>query len=119
MEFGSWLSKIMHDRGWTQQWLSEQVGVSQPTIVQWLKGRNKPETAHLTRLAALTETNVIWLFKEVGHLPESAVGPEARDYDPEIEAIIRAWRQLPVDEREALKQLITAAAKRHSGQKVD
>lgn len=45
------LSELRKKRGLTQAGLAEQVGVEQPTIQRWEKGKREPNLEQLTRLA--------------------------------------------------------------------
>ncbi|MDQ1106361.1 helix-turn-helix transcriptional regulator [Nocardioides zeae] len=50
-------------RGWTQQDLAQQLGVSRQTIISIERGRHDPALALAFRLAALFETSVDALFE--------------------------------------------------------
>lgn len=52
-KFTAWLTDARKQKGFTQAALAVQVGVSQPTVSQWEKGRATPDGAALAKLEAL------------------------------------------------------------------
>lgn len=57
-------------RGYNQQWLAEQVGVSQPSVSDWESGRNDPTMDNLAMAARVLDVHIEWL----------ATGRGQRDY---------------------------------------
>lgn len=56
------IATLRTQRGWTQQDLAQQLGVSRQTIISIERGRHDPALALAFRLAALFETSVDALF---------------------------------------------------------
>ncbi|WP_447643913.1 helix-turn-helix transcriptional regulator [Nocardioides zeae] len=57
------ISTLRTQRGWTQQDLAQQLGVSRQTVISIERGRHDPALALAFRLAALFETSVDALFE--------------------------------------------------------
>jgi len=57
--FGRRLSQAL--RGRTQQWLAEQVDVTQTAVSYWLNDRRQPELAMAARLAEALDVEPGWL----------------------------------------------------------
>lgn len=47
----SMLKKVIQSKGVKQKWLSEQMGVSEVTVSNWMNGIHKPTQENLQKLA--------------------------------------------------------------------
>lgn len=65
--FQARLRELLTARGWTQEQLAEQVGVSLPCVKKWMgkKAKNLPQSDLLLRLAALSGHAVEWFIQPV------------------------------------------------------
>ncbi len=105
LQFGKQLKKLMTQKGWTQQQLATLLGVSQPAISQYLKGRI-PQSDVLLRLSLISGKSMEYLLtgktagKEAPRVAESkgVYGDEGR--------LLELWRQLPEPVRPALLQFL-------------
>lgn len=70
-EWGKQLAAARRARGWTQEGLAEQLGVSRQAVAKWERGATMPGAANLLALRTLLGTD----------LPDPAAGP------PEAEAL--------------------------------
>ena len=43
--------KLIHTRGVKQKWLAQQIGVSEVTISNWMRGIHKPTDENLKKIA--------------------------------------------------------------------
>ena len=57
------LRELMKENGWTQQTLSEYIGVARSTVGMWVTGRNEPDNTTLNRLAELFSCSVDYLLE--------------------------------------------------------
>lgn len=84
----------METGSWTQESIGKKIGVSQVTVGQWLRGKDRPRPDALRELARVTGTNPIWLFRLVGYLPEEEPVDDAA-VRPKVAAILRELETLP------------------------
>jgi len=94
-EISQRIQQIMRQMGITQQELADLLGISQPAISLYLKGRVPPAEV-LLQLARLGETTVEWLLtgnKDGGENP-FAVKEERPVYGNQT-ALLILWKQLP------------------------
>ena len=89
------IQQIMDDTGITQQELADLMGISQPAVSLYLKGR-MPPPAVLLQIARLGETTVEWMLTgEKGNEGNSSSVREKRPvYGNQIPLLI-LWKQLP------------------------
>lgn len=97
VEFKFWLRETMLENKWTQDTLGKEVGVAQVTIGQWAKGNNLPDPKTLSRLAKVTNTDEVELFKMVGYLSEEAGSNGVKKLPPIIEAAVREMEGISED----------------------
>ena len=100
--------KILREaKGYTQQQLSEMIGVSQQTLQKYETQKHEPDIESLKKLADIFEVSVDYL---VGH---TAAG-EDPNYDiSESEfLIIENFRKLDKDTRDGIENIITKLAQR-------
>ncbi|PXX79454.1 DNA-binding XRE family transcriptional regulator [Rivihabitans pingtungensis] len=67
---GHRIREARKQRGYNQQWLAEQIGVSQPSVSDWESGRNDPTMDNLAMAARVLDVHIEWL----------ATGRGPRDY---------------------------------------
>lgn len=63
------LARIRKEKGLTQAALAEMVGVEQPTIQRWEKGKREPELAQLFKLAAALDIDPATLLDQTVATP--------------------------------------------------
>lgn len=95
MNFITWLSETMEAKHWTQQGLGSLIGVSQVTVGQWLRGRNNPDPAQLSKLAEVSGVDTIWLFQLVGYIPKGEGASGSPAMRPKVIAVLRELETLP------------------------
>ena len=66
----------------TQVWLANEIGASEPTVSQWLKGVHNPHITKLIRIAELLDMTLAELIEN----------DDAIAQDMEELALLRAWR---------------------------
>ena len=105
LQFGKQLKKLMAQKRWTQQQLAALLGVSQPAISQYLKGR-VPQSDVLLRLALISGKSMEYLLtgKSSGR-SAPRVAEEKGQYGDEAR-LLELWRQLPESLRPALMQFL-------------
>ena len=101
MEFKYWLRQRMSEEGWTQEGLARLIGVTQPTIGQWLRGENRPDPSKLRKLAEVSSADEIELFRLVGYLSEDG----DRAVTPAHPLIREIMRELPGLDDDGLRLL--------------
>ena len=57
------LRQLMKENGWTQQTLSDYIGVARSTVGMWVTGRNEPDNNTLIQLAELFSCSVDYLLE--------------------------------------------------------
>ena len=57
------LRELMKENGWTQQTLSDYIGVARSTVGMWVTGRNEPDNNTLNQLAELFSCSVDYLLE--------------------------------------------------------
>ena len=78
--FGKRLQQARNFIGFTQETVSEKLGVSTQTVRNWEAGRTEPRRADKDRLSDLYEVSIEWL------LDEEATVDNGQDSEPSIEA---------------------------------
>lgn len=58
------LKVLRQERGWSQQTLAEQLGVTAHTVMRWEAGTNSPQLKDVRRLAAFFQVSVAYLIGE-------------------------------------------------------
>lgn len=95
-EMGLRIRDARREKGWTQDRLASEVGVSRSAVAQWETGRAGQVTTNLTRIAAVLEVGVEHLmYGDDKRTPaEARVGDEL--------ALLRLYRECSVDDRQLL-----------------
>jgi len=52
------LKRMIQDRGSTQVWVADQIGVTKAMVTWWLNGKHVPGDVHLLKLAQLFNTKI-------------------------------------------------------------
>jgi transcriptional regulator with XRE-family HTH domain len=108
IQFTRQLKKLMDDQGLTQQELAQLLGVSQPAISLYLRGRIPPADI-LLKMALLGDTTVDWLL--TGSSPISTgVREQSPAYGME-QTLLYYWEKLNPEIRSSLLFLIKQLAK--------
>lgn len=58
MSYGSRIAKLREQKGWTQEELSERIGISRASLSHYEKDRREPNLETLTRLADVFKTTI-------------------------------------------------------------
>lgn len=92
-------------RGYNQQWLAEQVGVSQPSVSDWESGRNDPTMDNLAMAARVLNVHIEWLATGRGQRDYIETAPLASVCQDPAEAYIYAQNTLipPPSRQETLE----------------
>ena len=109
LQFKKQLQKLMENGGLNQQELAQLLGVSQPAISLYLRGRIPPAEI-LMKMAQLGNTTVDWLL--TGKAPSSVlrVQEPISQYGSE-QTLLSYWRELKPGTRSSLLSLIKQLAK--------
>jgi transcriptional regulator with XRE-family HTH domain len=59
------LKEIIKNKGVKQKWLAQQIGVSEVTISNWVKGIHEPNDEHLTKMADILNIELSILKNEI------------------------------------------------------
>ncbi len=96
------IEQLMKSRGWTQKDLAAALGVSQPAVSQYLKGRIPPAPV-LYQLARLGRTSMEWILTGTSRdrPPAQQVQEPGSTYGNR-ETILRLYQQLPPPLQQAL-----------------
>ena len=80
MTMGSRITQLRNGKGYTQEYLAVQLGISRQAVHKWEKNESKPDTDNLILLAQILETTVDYLAsgnsaepKKKPKLPQAAV----------------------------------------------
>lgn len=58
------LKVLRQERGWSQQTLADQLGVTGHTVMRWEAGTNSPQLKDVRKLAAFFQVSVAYLIGE-------------------------------------------------------
>ncbi|KOP66676.1 XRE family transcriptional regulator [Bacillus sp. FJAT-18019] len=58
MSYGSRIAKLREQKGWTQEELSELIGISRASLSHYEKNRREPNLETLTKLADVFQTTI-------------------------------------------------------------
>ena len=92
-------------RGYNQQWLAEQVGVSQPSVSDWESGRNDPTMDNLAMAARVLNVHIEWLATGRGQRDYIETAPLASVCQDPAEAYVYTQKTLipPPSRQETLE----------------
>ena len=99
------LKKLRQEKGISQQYLAEIIGVTQQSVYKYETQNVEPDLDILTALADYFSTSVDYLIghSEINHKIE-AVSPY--DLNSDEAALINAYRQLTTTEKESIHLII-------------
>lgn len=100
MAFRDTFIRLRKERGWTQQNLSERIGISVGQVKKYEKGDSSPTLTILGKIAVVFGVSADTLVFEAGH------GVAGSKLDPELLARFEKVAQLPERERDAVFVLI-------------
>ena len=83
MSMGNRISEIRKAKGYTQEYIAEQLGISRQAVYKWEKGSSAPDTKNLIALAELLGVSVEYL----------ATGAEAASEQPK-QTVVLPFRKL-------------------------
>ena len=86
------IRQVMKDMNLSQKQLSDILGISQPAISLYLKGRMPPADV-LYHIARLAHTSVEWLLSGTEGMPPTAVHEKTAIYGREA-ALLELWAKL-------------------------
>jgi transcriptional regulator with XRE-family HTH domain len=86
------IRQVMNEMKLSQKQLSDILGISQPAISLYLKGRMPPADV-LYRIARLAHTSVEWLFSGTGGSLPTAVHEKSALYGREV-ILLELWSKL-------------------------
>ena len=109
------IKECLDRMGQTQKWLALTLGVKQPSVHDWITGKNKPTAANLQKLAALFHVSTDYLlgistddeYDEYVELESACVEPST----PEEYRLLSGFRSLnEAGQQFILQTLDTAVA---------
>ena len=100
IQIGTRIKEVRQERGWTQDQLSQAVGVSRSAVAQWETGRAGQVTGNLTRIAACLEVGVEYLM----YGSDKRAASEVRQGD-EL-ALVRQYRDCGPEDRQIILRLV-------------
>jgi transcriptional regulator with XRE-family HTH domain len=109
IKFAAQLKELMKDEGLNQQELAQLLGVSQPAISLYLRGRIPPAEI-LLKMAVLGHTTIDWLLTGSSLPTASVIQERAPGYSAE-QTLLFYWKQLKPEIRSSLFSLIKQLAK--------
>lgn len=78
--FGSRLKQFREARGWSQEYVGFELGVSKATISKWETGRAEPRLVHLVAIRTLFAPDGLTLDYLVSNYPATRAQGTARRY---------------------------------------
>jgi transcriptional regulator with XRE-family HTH domain len=102
MTLGQRIARLRRERGWTQDQLSEKVGVHSRHISRWETDRNRPSARTLERLAEIFEVSWDDLVRTSDQQP-----PEMLLEDDLLQQF-RELRELEEEDRNTIRNVIQA-----------
>ena len=107
-QIGTRIRDVRREKGWTQDQLAAEIGVSRSAVAQWETGRAGQVTGNLTRIAAILEVGVEYLMHG-----EDKRSPLQAGNGDEL-AMLRLYRECSAED----KQLLLRTARRLSLQEL-
>ena len=114
VEFKQILNDLMYEHGYTNYRLAKEVGCSQTTIANWLKGSTAPQSMMYDKLADVFHVTVDYL-KGATDIKRAPVQMDERDQDTLLQIarttmLVQEFEKLsPEDQNDFLAQLIVKA----------
>lgn len=101
LAFGRLLAAQMEAQGIAQTVLGRRLGVKQPMISAWARGRKRPNPANCDRIAEALALDVDEVLTQAGYRPRLVT-----DDEPEIRNIVEMLRRIPPDRYPAITDYI-------------
>lgn len=111
MDFKQILNELMYERGYTKYRLAKEVGCSQTTIANWLKGTNEPQSYMFERIASVFDVSPAYLKGE-SEIKKAPAQMGERDQDALLQIarttmLVQEFEKLsPEDQNDFLAKLI-------------
>ncbi|MBD8498340.1 helix-turn-helix domain-containing protein [Paenibacillus arenosi] len=84
MTTGNRISQLRESKGWTQEELSNKLGITRAALSHYEKNRRKPDFEALTQLADLFEVSIDYLVGRTS-LPQMELSPEVQAFAEHLE----------------------------------
>ena len=94
MTLGEKLQKLRKARGWTQEELSEKIGVSRQSLSKWESDGALPDTANIILLADLFGVTTDYLLREA-EMPAPATAPDDSHTIPSVVQLVPPQKKAP------------------------
>ena len=94
MTLGEKLQKLRKARGWTQEELSEKIGVSRQSLSKWESDGALPDTANIILLADLFGVTTDYLLREA-EVPAPATAPDDSHTIPSVVQLVPPPKKAP------------------------
>lgn len=91
MSMGKRICEARKNKGYTQEYVASQLGVSRQAVFKWEKDQTCPDTSNLIALAALLDTSVDYLAKG-----KQETKPGSRDADRYFKASLLPLCLMPI-----------------------
>lgn len=88
---GQKIQQKRKEKGFTAEWLSEQVEISQPQLSRYERGTSKINVAHLVSIAIFLRTPISYFFSDI-----------MGQFDWNDDELDRNWQNLSQDQKQAL-----------------
>ena len=114
VDFKQILNDLMIDHGYTKYRLAKELGCSQTTVANWLKGSNEPQPLMYDKIAGAFGVTVDYL-KGLSAIKKAPVQMDERDQDTLLQIarttmLVQEFEKLsPEDQNDFLAQLIVKA----------
>ncbi|MGY8624175.1 helix-turn-helix transcriptional regulator [Chromobacterium violaceum] len=107
---GNRIKEARTARKHSQQWLADEVGVTQASACSWEQGKTDPTTENLSRIALVLRVSYDWLATgrgamELSYVPTETYPPELH-LSQDLKEALDLFEQLPRDKRATLLQFM-------------
>ena len=109
---GNRIKLARRERGKSQEWLAEEVGVRQTSVSAWERGSADPTVDNMSRVSQVLNVSFEWLAKGVGAMTVdvgSALNEQPSAYDMQTEEqreLLALFDQLSKKKREVLMTFV-------------
>lgn len=88
--FGQNLRHFRNDRGWSAEYVADQIGISSDSVLKYEKGQRKMNARMLLKAAVLLNTSILSLFAGLDpRRPDDPAGAELSMLPPDLGSIMR------------------------------
>ncbi|AOZ48896.1 helix-turn-helix domain-containing protein [Chromobacterium vaccinii] len=107
---GNRIKEARTARKHSQQWLADEVGVTQASACSWEQGKTDPTTENLSRIALVLRVSHDWLATgrgamELSYVP-AEIPPAELPLGEDQKNLLELFEQLPRDKRATLLQFM-------------